>query len=414
MDVAKPKASARPKFVRWYLLVAIVVPVLVGWVLLRTDVPTVKRSEITVAQVMRGPLDVIVDGYGRLQSKELLLVTSLVDGTVKDLRVKAGDAVTESSIIAVLENPALQELVDNANIEFTREQGNLRQLIVNQKRELLQEKSKTAELTAQLKIVEFERDAQQELAASGIISKLVVRGKELQEAQLRERLEFQRQSYRQLQLLHQEALFIQHDQIKQKDLMLQAAKARLNGLIVRAGFEGVLQKIKVELGEAIDTGDQIALVGSTKDLVAILKIPQNKAYLVKPGQPVSVKTRQDAMQGEVARVDPSVVDNAVSVEISLTPPLPSSARPQLNIDGSIVVEKLSDVAFIRRPANTSAASVVKLYKLNADESGASRTPVRFGKEAGLNIEIFSGAGLNDKFIISDTSAIEDDAIEIHE
>jgi len=412
MDVAKPKTRDRPTFVRWYLPLTIAAIVLLGWWLLRTDTPTVQRSEIIVAQVKRGPLDVMVEGYGKLHSKELQLVTSQVAGVVKELRLKAGDAVTESSVIVVLENPALQELVDSANIDLTREQGNLRQLIVNQKRELLQERSKLAELTAQFKTIEFEREAQQKLAASGIFSKLEVRGKELQEAQLRERLEFQAQSIDQLLLLHLEALAIQDDHIKQKQLTLQAARTRLNALTVRAGFEGVLQQVTVELGQAIGTGDKISLLGSTRDLVAILKVPQNKAYMVQPGQPVAVKTRQDAMQGIVARVDPGVVDNAVSVEVTLTPPLPVSARPQLNIEGSIVVERLSDVAFIRRPANTSVDSVAKLYKLNAEESGATRMSVQFGKEAGLNIEVLSGAGVNDKFIVSDMSAFDDEAIDI--
>ncbi|GMV28826.1 MAG: hypothetical protein AMXMBFR59_09510 [Rhodanobacteraceae bacterium] len=414
MDVAKPKAGNRPTFGRQYVLVATVVLALVGWAFLRTDARTVQRSDITVAQVMRGPLDVVVEGYGKLQSKELQLVTAYVDGTVKELRMKAGDPVTESSVIAVLQNPALQELVDNANIELEREQGNLRQLAVNQKREILDEKSKIAELTAQFKIIEFERQAQQELAASGILSKLEVRGKELQEMQLRDRLEFQTQSFEQLRVLHQEATSIQLDHIRQKQLLLQAAQARVNGLTVQAGFEGVLQEVPLEVGKSVAAGDRIALVGSTKDLVAILRIPQNKAYLVKAGQPVSVKTRQDEMQGAVTRVDPGVIDNAVSVEIAFSGPLPVSARPQLNIDGSIVVEKLSDVLFMRQPANAAPSSTVGLFKLRADERGATRTPVRLGREAGLNVEILSGAALNDKFIVSDTSAFGDGAVEIRQ
>ena len=173
--------------------------------------------------------------------------------------------------------------------------------------------------------------------------------------------------------------------------------------MVKAGFDGLLQRLSVKLGQSLSPGQEVALIGSVTELIALIRVPQNKVQLVKVGQNVLVDTRQETIMGKVVRIDPIVDQNTVEVEISFPGKLPSSARPEQNIDAVITAKILKNIYYLDRPANVRSQSETVLYQLNNDMSEATRVAINFGEKTGRFIEIKSGAKLGDQFIISDLS-----------
>src|SRR3546814_6166016 len=87
--------------------------------------------------------------------------------------------------------------------------------------------------------------------------------------------------------------------------------------------------------------------------------------------------------------------------------LPAGARPDLSVDGTIEIERLSDVLYVGRPAYGQPESEVRLFRLEPDSDRALRVPVKLGRASVSQIEISGGLNVGDRIILSDTSQWED-------
>jgi HlyD family secretion protein len=96
-----------------------------------------------------------------------------------------------------------------------------------------------------------------------------------------------------------------------------------------------------------------------------------------------------------------VQNGTVTVDVSLTGELPKGARPDLSVDGTIELERLDDVIYVGRPAFGQERSTVNIFKLDADQVYAARTPVQLGRSSVNTIEIVSGLQPGDRVILSD-------------
>jgi hypothetical protein len=179
----------------------------------------------------------------------------------------------------------------------------------------------------------------------------------------------------------------------------------LDKLTVRAGFDGVLQRLSVELGQSLAAGQEVALIGSVTDLIALIRVPQSQAQLITIGKVAIIDTRRDKIEGVVTRIDPVVDNNTVEIEIALPASLPASARPQLSVDGIIVADTIQNITYIKRPAGAKSNTSVSLYRLNTQENATSQE-LRFGVQAGQFIQVLSGASVGEQFIISDLSNLQ--------
>ena len=363
----------------------------------------VERSQLIMASVQQGDLDVVIDGYGVLTSNKQQLITTFSAATVKEIVLKPGAPVTANSVIVKLENPELEQQVQDAEQELTQLQANLRQLKLNNQREKLNEAAALAEIKAQFETASLRRAAEEQLAEKGIVSDLDFQQTILNEKQLKERMRILSERNMQLSLVHEEAVNIQQERIKQQQGRLNIAKSRLEKLTVRAGFDGVLQRLSVELGQSLSAGSEVALIGSITDLIALIRVPQSQIQQVAIGQAATIDTRRDKITGVVKRIDPIVSDNTVEIEIALPSNLPSSARPQASVDGKVIADSLKNVLYIKRPAGTQSNDTMPLYRVLSGTQSAELTPVQFGVRAGQFMQLRSGADVGTQFIISDLS-----------
>ncbi|MFT5296438.1 MAG: HlyD family secretion protein [Colwellia sp.] len=414
MDVKKVKTKqSKLKSMPVYSGVAIFLLAALTWyVSTQTGGTSVKRDDMLFGTVKHGDLQVEIEGYGALRSDKQVLITSLTSATVQEIVLKPGALVTADSIIIQLANPELQQQVDSAVRELSQQKANLRQLKLNQKREILNESGNFAELEARYETAKVKLEAQSGLVKSGIVSVLDYKESFVQEAQLNKRIKIHKQRTTALKLVNQEAINIQNEQIMQQQGQLDIAQNRLDRLTVKAGFDGVLQRLSVELGQSLAAGQEIALIGSVENLIALVRVPQSKAQQIFIGQKAIVDTRRDKIVGTVSRIDPVVVDNTVEVEIALPDQLPASARPQLSVDAVIITETLANITYMERPVNGLANSNSSLFLLDDSNNAAIRTKVEFGKEAGRYIQIIKGGKVNDIFIVSDLSLVKNSELTI--
>jgi HlyD family secretion protein len=416
MDVVKTKKSSSFKLTKGNMLLGmiIVIGVLIYFAVGKNGAVSVERENLLIESVQQGDLAVIIEGYGALTSDKQQLITSFSAATVKEIVLKPGAHVIANSVIVRLENPELVLQVENSEQELIQVQANLRQLKLNNQREILNESANLAEITARFDAASLKRTAEQKLVEQGIVSQLTFQQSALDEKQLKQRIAILKQRIEQLKLVHDESVNIQAERIKQQQGRLNIAESRLDKLTVRAGFDGVLQRLSVELGQSLAAGQEVALIGSVTDLIALIRVPQSQAQLITIGKVAIIDTRRDKIEGVVTRIDPVVDNNTVEIEIALPASLPASARPQLSVDGIIVADTLQNITYIRRPAGAKSNTSVSLYRLNT-QGNATSQELRFGTQAGQFIQILSGASVGEQFIISDLSNLQttSKSISIH-
>jgi len=374
---------------------------------------TLIKKDLLLSQVQTGELAISVAGYGKLVSDKQQIITALSRSTVREILLKPGALVSKDSVIVKLANPELAIHVEDARQQLAQLNANLRQLKVNQKRELLTEQATLEQLSAQYESAKLKRQAEQKLIKSGIISEIAFKQSQLNETQLNKRINILSKRLDQLSLVHQEAVNIQLERIKQQQGQLSIALNYLDKLNVTAGLDGVLQRLSVNLGQSLSPGQEIALIGSINDIIAEIKIPQNQAPKVKVGQQVTIDTRQDVIRGIVSRIDPIVEQNTVKVDVSLPVILPSNTRPEQNIDAQIVTQIIKNATFIERPANLPSHTTQFIYQVNDQGNLANRVQVSFGEKTNQYIEITSKVNKDQWFIISDLSNYQTKHIKLN-
>lgn len=400
MDVVvTPQKKVKPLYIVIGLSCIIALACL--WLLSKpSHAQQIKASDIWSAKVEQGDLTLEVSGFGRLKSKKPRLLTAKSQATVDEIVLKPGAEVTPESIILRLSDPHITQAVRNAKRALTDSQNQYLQTQINQKRELLSQQAELERLRADLESAELEKNAQETLVSKGIVSSIDYQRTELQARQLKRRLDIETARIAQLSELHTANLTIAQSHIHAQQEALDLVQQQQDSLMVKAGIHGVVQSLSVELGQSVNLGQQLALVGSTTDLFAQLNVPQTKMQSIKLGQSVSIDTRRGEIAGEVTRIDPVINNGNIQIEVALNGELTDNARPELNIEGTILVGKMRNALFIKKPVNVKAFSTGTLFKLS-DNQLAVATNVQFGAATGDQIQILAGAEPNEQFILSD-------------
>jgi RND family efflux transporter MFP subunit len=199
---------------------------------------------------------------------------------------------------------------------------------------------------------------------------------------------------------------VQRAHVEQLRALSALRKKRLDSLKVRAGINGVLQEVPVQVGQRVTPGANLARVAEPGKLKAELRVPETQAKDIQIGQPAQIDTHNGLIKGEVMRVDPAVQNGTVTVDVKLLDELPRGARPELSVDGTINLDELKNVLYVGRPATGTERTTVTMFKLDPDGKGAARVQVQLGRSSVNAIEIINGLKEGDQVVLSDMSRFE--------
>jgi HlyD family secretion protein len=366
----------------------------------------ISSNEIWTDKVKLGDLVLQVEGYGKLKSKQQRLLTTPANASVEEILLKPGSLVTKDSIIVRLSNPAISQQVKEAKRNSNNAKTMYLQVELKQKRELLAHQAMQEKLMSELELAELKMSAEKGLVKKGIVSELAYKRSELDFRQLSRRIIIQKTRLEQLGDVHEQELAIEQDKIEQQKEIVTVVTEQFDRLTVRAGIDGVVQSLSVELGQSVALGEQVALVGSVDSLFAMLNVSQSDVELIAIGQTVNIDTRGGKITGKVQRINPLVKQGMITIEVSITSELPNNARPDLNVDGIISTGTLTQVMYIKKPVNASNGMQTQLFKLDTQKNQAQKVDVSYGQESGEYIQIIAGALEHDVFILSDMSRFD--------
>ena len=407
MDIQRP-SNARNKMIRRVVLVTVGVLILGGVTLglsrLRPAAPSVDRATVWTDDVKRGPMLREMRGLGTLIPVDIRWIAVQTEARVDHIVIRPGAIVKPDSIILELSNPELEKDTLDAEFQLKGAEADYANLKVQVHSDLLNQKAEAASVRSEYEQAKIQHDVDEKLRAQGLGAELNARLSKVKEEQLAIRAQLEDERTQNALDTMNSRLLAQQSKVEEQRALYQLRKSQQDALHVRAGIDGVLQLLPVDEGQRVTPGTNVARVADPKKLKAEIKIAETQAKDIIIGQKASIDTRNGIVAGHVARIDPSVQNGTVTVDVFIDGALPQGARADLSVDGTIEIENLRDVLYVGRPVHGQSDSTIGIFKLDADGSEASRVNVKLGRSSVNTIEIVSGLSVGDKVILSDMSA----------
>jgi HlyD family secretion protein len=297
----------------------------------------------------------------------------------------------------------VEQAAVDAQLQLKAAEAEYQSLKVKLDSDLMTQKAGAATVTADYSQAQRQAETDKALYDLGVISGLAYKSSKGKADELTTRNDLEEQRL----VINKRAIETQLAQeqakVDQARTLAALKQKQLEALKVRAGIDGILVDLPLQVGQHVQPGAMLAKVVEPNHLMATLKIAETQARDVRDGEPAAVDTHNGIISGTVMRVDPAVQNGTVTVDVKLTGQLPEGARPDLSVDGTVDLERLDNILYVGRPAFGQENSTISLFKLDADGKEASRVPVKVGRESVNSIQVFEGLHEGDTVILSDMS-----------
>jgi HlyD family secretion protein len=374
---------------------------------------SVERSTVWPDTVKRGEMIVQVRGLGTLVPEDILTLPATTDGRVGPQPLLAGTQVKPDTILLTLSNPELQAALIDAEWQVKAAEAAYTDLKVRLENQRLDQEAELASTQASYDQAKLKADRDEALLKEGLTIELTYKISRSAAEDLKNRYSIDKRRLEGSLESITAQLASQQTHTEQLRAAYELKKSQVEALKVRAGTEGVLQQVMVDVGQRVAQGAPLAKVVQPWRLKAALQIQETQAKDVMIGQKCEIDTRNGIVKGKVTRIDPSVINGTRTVDAQILEPLPKGAVPDLSVEGTIELNRMKDVMYVGRPVFGQSESVVTLFKLGPDGKMATRTQVKFGRSSVTTIEILEGLKVGDTVILSDMSAYDgQDRIEL--
>jgi HlyD family secretion protein len=370
---------------------------------LKPAAPSVEWATIWPGTVKRGAMLVDRKGSGRLAPEDIVWIPAAFESQVNKIMVSSGDRVKPDTVLMVLTNPTMELDANDLEWQIKKADASLTQTRVELESKRLDQQAVVAAAESDLKQAQLNKDTDQQLLKMSLKSELEVKLSVAKWEQLQNKAEIEKKRLDIMTDSTQAQLDSQKVAIEQLKAQQQLKKQQFAELTIRAGTEGVLQEMTMQVGQRVHPGDVLAKVAQPWKLKAEIKIAETQAKDIVIGQVAQIDTRNGIIPAHVIRIDPNVDNGTRMIDCKLDGPLPPGAVPDLSVDGTVEISKLTDVVYVDRPVFGQPDSQVSLFKIDEDGKGASRVTVKFGTASVNSIEVKEGLKVGDQVILSDMS-----------
>lgn len=375
--------------------------------LLPTAVPTVDAATVWRDTVEHGTMIRQVRGPGTLVPEQMRWITAVTAGRIEQIMSLPGAEVKQGDVIMRMSNPDVDMQLLQAQQQLSQARASLVQLRTSLQTQELTQRGTVATVRTQFLDAQRTYNTNQQLFDENpnLIARAELDRSKEQMEELRTRVAIEEDRLQVMQSTAQDQLDAQEEQIDRLAELVQFNRDRLESMQVDVPVGGVLAALEIPLqeGQWVQSGQNLSRVVVPGRLKAEIRITQTQAQDIVIGQTALIDTRTDTIVGQVTRIDPAVRNGTVTIDVTLPPDLPPSARPDLSVDGNVIIERLDDVTFVGRPTFGQANQRVSIFKVTPDGAYADRVTVQLGASSVNDMEVREGLAPGDVVILSDMS-----------
>lgn len=406
MDIVRPdvKRKKRIRRIMYITIVVILIPLVTyGLSKLKPAPPTVDGSTLYAGTVKRGEMVIERRGLGTLVPEDVQVIAAITQGRVVR-RLLPGTPVKADTVIMVLSDPQLEQQAQSAAYKVKADEAQLDSLKASLQNQLMQYRTTDESLKSQYSQAEMNRNAEEQLWKAGIDAQIKYDTARVQAEGLKAQSEMAQKQVETFEASISQQLAVQQAVLEQDKAQANLLQRQVDQEQVRARIDGILQEVPPEIGTEVTPGSELAKVAQQTKLKAQLQIAETQAKDIQIGQTASVDTHNGIIPGHVSRIDPSVLNGTRTVDVHLDGALPPGAVPQLSVEGTVLISKLTNVLYVGRPVHGEQDSTIGLFKVTPDGREGARVNVSIGAASVSDVEIKNGLSVGDVVVLSDMSA----------
>ena len=161
----------------------------------------------------------------------------------------------------------------------------------------------------------------------------------------------------------------------------------------RAARDGVVTWTVTEEGGRVRQGDVIARIADLTAFRVDASVSDVYANRLSIGQMVTVRVDDQALDGSIANVLPTVQNGSVTVAVALREKSSPLLRSNLRVEVSIVTGHRDRALRVAKGSSTSGEGVQQVFVVRSDR--AVKMPVRFGISGFDYVEVAEGLKAGD-------------------
>lgn len=369
--------------------------------------PMVTTEGLWIDTVQEGDISRELHGVGELVPDDAAArwAAAEVGGRVERKLLESGAMVKAGTVLLQLADPDVEQAAVTADLALEQALSAYTSLEASLEAELLSLRSTAAAVESERAQAGLQARVDATLAKGGLLAEVTAEQSTVRADALTERARLEQNRVTALDQSQKTRLAAQQSEVKNHRTVAELKRRDLAAMTVRAGIDGVLQDVVVEIGQRVTRGANLARVIDPSRLKARIRVPEAQTTGLQLGQTVSIDTHNGIVPGRVGRIAPSAQNGTVTVDVTLDAALPKGARVDMTIDGTIRLDRLPNIRHVGRPASGSGQGDVSLFKVSADGTRAERITVRLAPASANRVQILHGElRAGDRVVLSDTSA----------
>ena len=351
-NIPKDRTHSKKLKILPFLLVAIVLFIVIFAVFTpQAFSVSTSNSEHLFSKVEYSSMTVMVSGYGKLVPQVQRGVNAISSGHIVEVVLKPGNIVNKGDVILRLNNPKLLRAMETSELELLEEKSHLQQVMA-ESRQILEDQLGAIRLAkVRLALSKAELTANETLKESHVISALDLHKAKVEWEKEDAILQMETSRYNTLQQtrqsINQSALY----RLKKAQKQYEMFALEVKQLSITANMDGMLTELAddLEIGRHLDEGQVVGMIADLSSYYARISITANDAEFVSPKLAAKVSIKGIDMPGFVSRVEPSVTNGSVEIDISFTGDLPTSVRPNIDVNAAIEVAEHKNTLIADRP-----------------------------------------------------------------
>src|SRR4029453_7105526 len=180
--------------------------------------------------------------------------------------------------------PEVQQELQDAELAFKAAESAYKNREVDLQSQLLTQKSQAAAIESQYQQAKLQKESYEPLAKEGLYSPLLMKQYDTSAKELASRSELEKQRTVMITENMKTQLAVAQSALDQARELLKLRKQQAANLHVKAGLNGILQELLVEVGEWVTMGKPLARVSDPTRLKAEIKIAETQARDIQQGQ----------------------------------------------------------------------------------------------------------------------------------
>lgn len=243
-----------------------------------------------------------------------------------------------------------------------------------------------------VQIATMQLEAERKLQAQGIISLLQLKKTEAERDGKIAAANYAKQHVGLARTASQAKVDAAREKVAVMQSRVESLSRNVDGLTLKAPFDGVVSKIDGKPGATATAGSQLAEV-ITSDLQISLEVAEQFAGSVHPGQ---VLRLENGLTGTVISISPTAEGGIVKGRASITGDT-SKLRGNTTLPGEAVLAEHGEGLFVQMDGVSLANRSISGRVQSADGSTHDRV-IQFGPRYGRKLVVLSGAAAGDQIV----------------